>query len=621
MLGDCAQHDHCTAFTMTRKLLLLSSLALLSCLQTVAGGEENAAFLRGEYLRQLAHDLRKLYDGETLPECPGTGVYLYYDANITIESMDVVYEDEEELCTDEDMVYVGEDLQKIVKELEKEYPKYANEFLETELCAAPDFEEIEEDEVYDVVGEGQGVDVEAAENDAIDMSPGAVTDPPTASPTESPSASPTQSPTPKATDKDGMDITVVTQKDKELPPWLKNRYLAKKVPTPTMEVLPEPTMAPSQIPAGRRLAAPTPKPTPKPTLKPTPKPTVNKKKAAARRRRRRKRFTFKSSGLCRTCTTDNKDRRRRIAETIDAEEAAEFAKETCDFASNSSFADEVAKKAAINCDKIVGEVENLAKEYNNKTVAETFVDDVEALLVGCKEQETIARNAAKLPPEWCELATDAVKEAEMRSKTQEYRDNAEQNSSDAVAAARRVHELNQEMMRVKINLKKLMLAQNFELQRADIEDLLVKQRADGEAIAQEMDETIAMLQDELKLAEDEITRSALEANQATIEKMKLNRDVQIQKMEQELLRMRDVYEAQLEFQIEEANLLLEMEGATNVSEWLTRFSDLLEHKIPVIILERNNCFVAEPNVTVTIVERPSKAMTYNVTTCTLPWDA
>lgn len=91
-------------------------------------------------------------------------------------------------------------------------------------------------------------------------------------------------------------------------------------------------------------------------------------------------------------------------------------------------------------------------------------------------------------------------------------------------------------------------------------------------------------------------------------------------MELEIGRMRDVYKEQLEFQIEEANILLEMEGAATESDWLRGFSDLMEHKIPPLLLERFDCFLLEPSVNVTIVEKASVAMTYNEE-CVLPWDA
>lgn len=181
-------------------------------------GGDNGACLRGEYLRQVARNLRQL-GGNKLKECPGTIVSLYYDANITVEGMDPEYEE----CSDDDMVYVCVELEKIVKELENKYPRYTNEFLETKLCPVPEVEvtRIEDDE---------------DDGDTIDQSPGAVTDPP--APTDSPIDSPTSSPTKSLTqssnadadyDGEGVELTVVTNKQ-ELPPWLAgpaNRLLEK----------------------------------------------------------------------------------------------------------------------------------------------------------------------------------------------------------------------------------------------------------------------------------------------------------------------------------------------------------------------------------------------------------
>lgn len=182
---------------MTRIVLLLPSLALIACLQTaIASGKDNAGFLRGEYLRQLAHDLRLL--DSSLPKCPGTGVYLYYDANITLETV----EEEGAECTEEDMAYIRVEMEKFVKELESEYPKFSNEFLDTTLCAVP---EIEEEDI--------------GEEDI-----------------------PTDAHTNAPTGKGRVDIKVVTSR-KELPPWLAgpaNRFLEKKGLVPTLSMAASP---------------------------------------------------------------------------------------------------------------------------------------------------------------------------------------------------------------------------------------------------------------------------------------------------------------------------------------------------------------------------------------------
>lgn len=119
---------------------------------------------------------------------------------------------------------------------------------------------------------------------------------------------------------------------------------------------------------------------------------------------------------------------------------------------------------------------HLPNSTMNADVADQFVADANFLLMGCKEQEVVARDAAKLPPEWCNLATATSQETEMLDKTQEYRNDVEQSSSDAVAAAKRVHDLNEEMMAVKINLKKLILTQNFDIQIQELETLLATER-------------------------------------------------------------------------------------------------------------------------------------------------
>ena len=80
-----------------------------------------------------------------------------------------------------------------------------------------------------------------------------------------------------------------------------------------------------------------------------------------------------------------------------------------------------------------------------------------------------------------------------------------------------------------------------------------------------------MAEQQLRLAEDDETTAQLEERQAMLEQMEENRDEHVEKMEEDLARMRDDLLSALEFQIEEADILLQMEGATNVSEWLRGF--------------------------------------------------
>ena len=125
----------------------------------------------------------------------------------------------------------------------------------------------------------------------------------------------------------------------------------------------------------------------------------------------------------------------------------------------------MAKNGAAYCDTMMEEIEDLARDYNDDTAADRFVSDAKVLLAGCNEQAKEAKDASRSPSDYCELANAASQEASVYGKTQEYRDNAEQKSSESVAAAKKVHELNQEMMGLKIQLKKKILTQNFDIQR------------------------------------------------------------------------------------------------------------------------------------------------------------
>jgi hypothetical protein len=509
---------------------------------------------------------------------------LYFDANITLDTE----EDEDKECTDDDMVNVGEEIARFMKEVESEYPKYSNEFLDTSLCTVP------ENELY-LPGSGS-----------------------------------------KENKSEGAHMTVIQNGDEGLPPWLAGpgkRHLEKKglIPTPTMEVLTVPTMAPSFVPDDRRLGTPTRRPTPAPTPKkkrkkrrrkkkptpaPTPAPTPKKKK-----RRKKKRYIFKSTGTCRTCKLDDSDRRRRAAETIDKDQAADNAKEACEFASTASFARRVAKNGEAYCDEMIDEITDLARDYNDDTAADKFVNDAEVLLAGCKEQAKEAKLAARIPSDMCELANAASQVAPVYGKTQEYRDNAEQKSSDSVAAAKRVHGLNQEMMGVKIQLTKKIMKQNFDVRRKNIEEIIKAERRNSALIVEELDEQIDLAKQQLRLAEDDETTAQLVKRQAMLEQMKKDKAERIKKMEKDLSRMRDELLSALDFQIEEANILLQMEGATNVSEWLRGFADLLEHKLPPLLADKHSCLFDEPNVTVTIIEYNSQAQTYNDEECALPWES
>jgi hypothetical protein len=173
------------------------------------------------------------------------------------------------------------------------------------------------------------------------------------------------------------------------------------------------------------------------------------------------------------------------------------------------------------------------------------------------------------------------------------------------------------MLKKKTELKKLILQQNFEIQRRELDGLVEAEKTREKIFAREMDEQIALIEDQLRLMQDNSTKAQLEGKKATLERMKIEKKEQSRRMVVTTRRMQKMHQEQLDFQIKEANILLEMEGASNLNEWLSKFADLLEHKLPGLLLEhynttsRDGCLQTEPLVTVTIEEKDTYAETKN----------
>jgi hypothetical protein len=144
---------------------------------------------------------------------------------------------------------------------------------------------------------------------------------------------------------------------------------------------------------------------------------------------------------------------------------------------------------------------------------------------------------------------------------------------------------------------------------------------------EEMENQIHLAEEQLKLTENKVTKKELEQRKGILEKIKLDKEAKFAKMEDEIQKMEEMYKERLEYQIKEANILLAMEGADDVSDWLLNLGDLLEHTIPPRLYElyklntegRRNlqtttkltgCLTAAPNLIVTIQEKESWAETY-----------
>jgi hypothetical protein len=337
-----------------------------------------------------------------------------------------------------------------------------------------------------------------------------------------------------------------------------------------------------------------------------------KKKKKKKKRRRKKRYSYTSGGRCRRCKSDSTDRRLAASPKNQTEMVEEVAREACIHAETAMFAASAARQGFDRCDKLKSDVDKLAQGYKQADVAETYVETLGSMHENCKQFEYMARKAADIAPGWCSLATDY---AESRLEAEHCNQEAEKYANDAMEAAKKIQGKIGDMLKKKTELKILILHQNFEIQRRELDGLGEREKAREKIFAREIDEQIALIEDQLGLTQDKSTRAQLEGKKATLERMKIEKKEQSRRMVVATQRMQKMHQEQLDFQIKETNILLEMEGASSLDEWLSKFADLLEHKLPALLLERYNaksrdgCLETEPLVTVTIEEKNTYAET------------
>lgn len=335
-------------------------------------------------------------------------------------------------------------------------------------------------------------------------------------------------------------------------------------------------------------------------------------KKKKRKRRPKKRYSYTSGGRCRRCKSDSTDRRLAASPKNQTELVEEVARDACIHVETAVFAASAARQGFDRCDKLKSDVDKLAQGYKQADVAETYVETLGSIHESCKQFEYTARKSADIAPGWCSLATVY---AESRLEAEHCFQEAEKCSNDAMEAAKKIQGKIGEMLKKKTELKILILHQNFEIQRRELDALGEREKGRTAIFAREMDEKIALIEDKLRLTQEKSTRAQLEDKKATLERMKIEKKEQFHRMTVAIQRMQQFRKEQLDFQIKETNILLEMEGASSLDEWLSKFADLLEHKLPALLLERYNaksrdgCLETEPLVTVTIEEKNTYAET------------
>jgi len=472
---------------MLFRSLVQSTLALLP--SDKCGSCNDSTSLRGGQRRLVQSDL---------PECLGGTIDLFYNANFTIECANEI-----ENCTDDDFDHMGLLLEHFVGKIEKDYPSYKQEFINTKVCPIP-----------------------IAENSTT------------------------------AEEGDSANDT-----------------------TPDL----------------RRLGH-----------------SNDRKLVQEKERRRIKRFSYTSGGHCRRCKADKIDRRLAASPMSEAELMKEAASEACSHVDTAVFAGSVAQEGFEICDSLVNDIEELALGYNQANVAEQYVEEVRAMHENCKQLEYKARTGAEDTKDWCALATNIAGNS---MEAEQCAQKAETCSNYAMEAAKNIQSEIGNLRKKKVELKKLILHQNFEIQTRELDALIDAESRNKKILESEMDEQIAQIEDKLRLAQANSTANELEKKKAALEQMKKEQQERSEERAKEIQQMKIMYENLLDFQMKEASILLEMEDATNVNEWLSEFAHLLEHKLPGLLLESYNttlnegCLETEPIVTVNIEEKETYAET------------
>ena len=348
------------------------------------------------------------------------------------------------------------------------------------------------------------------------------------------------------------------------------------------------------------------------------------------RRLGRRRYLYRGGGRCRRCKRDNNDRRRGLFSRFldeltltDAELAQQEAKEACNYADAAEYSSTTALNGFQSCSDMVEDVEELKSNYDNKTEANEYLQNITELAAKCAIQELEARTAAEEASNWCDQAARyGLKEGqEDAAKAKEARKQASEASDNALEAAKKVLELISRIKTIKLNFKRKVLDENFRKQREELDELIALEKRNAAMMEHEMDEHIRHVDEQLKLSKDNFTIQELKEQKAILRSMKEDKKEKVKKMDKEIARMQEMFEAQLEYEMKEAEILLAMEASNTLNEWLRKWGDYLEHTLPGHLLALYGvnstgkegdmgCLVTAPNVTVTIEEKENIEDTY-----------
>ena len=150
-----------------------------------------------------------------------------------------------------------------------------------------------------------------------------------------------------------------------------------------------------------------------------------------------------------------------------------------------------ARQGFESCDNLVEKVDALALGYNQVAVARQYVEEGLATREGCKRFEYVARKDAETAADWCDLA----RAVESRKKAEQCPQQVQKCSQNAIDDQGE----NEKISKKKLELQKLILEQNYETQRRELDALVDAEEENKIILVEEMDQQITLMRQQLKL--------------------------------------------------------------------------------------------------------------------------
>lgn len=272
--------------------------------------------------------------------------------------------------------------------------------------------------------------------------------------------------------------------------------------------------------------------------------------------------------------------------------------DACENAETAVFGGSAAFEGFEQCNHLAMEIKKLAIGLLDEETGENFVQDAAIMLKTCKSLEYKARKAAREAPQICRNAKKSAKLA------RSYAEDAKEYSKKALAAAREIHTENEVMVQKRKELMKMILDQNFGIQRKELMDIEELGKKSQHALEPVVDTQIQMFEDRLFLAESSSERAQLKEKRNTLLQMKEDQAEKLMTIEKGIQKTKAQYEKKLNEQIKDANVLLDIDIADIGDKWLNRFGELLELVVPGRLAERySGCLTTEPKVSVLVQDK------------------